>query len=92
MEAQPGDILLDGLHKFGVFLCRVGIVKAQVAQAAVFFGGQEVHDQRLAVTNVHIAVGFRRETGVDLLVTPALQILVNGFPDKICTFERFFHT
>ena len=92
VEAQPGDILLDGLHKLGVFLGRVGIVKAQVAQAAVFFGGQEVHDQRLAVTNVHIAVGFRRETGVDLLVTPALQILVNGFPDKICTFERFFHT
>ena len=37
VEAQPVDIGLDGVDVFGVFLRRVGVVHAQVAQAAEFF-------------------------------------------------------
>ena len=83
MEAQPVDIALDGLNVLGIFLGGVGIVKAQVALTAVLFGSQEVHDQRLAVTDVHIAVGFRRKTGVDALIAAALQVFFHSFPDKI---------
>ena len=91
MEAQPVDIPLDGLDIFGIFLGRVRIVKAQVALAAEFFRGQEVHDQGLAVADMHISVGFGRETGVDLRITLILQILLDRVPDKVAAGICLFH-
>jgi hypothetical protein len=66
VEAQPVDVLLDGVHKLGVLLGGVGVVHAQVADAAELFGGAEVDAQRLAVADVQIAVRLRREAGVHL--------------------------
>ncbi len=70
VKAQPVDILLDGVHILGVLLGGVGVVHAQVAQAAEALGGAEVDGQRLAVADVQIAVGLRRKTGVDLRSAP----------------------
>ena len=97
VEAQPVDIGLDGVDVFGVFLRRVGIVHAQVAQAAEFFGRAKIDRQRLAVADVQIPVRLRRKPGVHALtLEPAAggQILFNKGVDEISVFQRlsfFFH-
>ena len=56
--AQPVDVLLDGLHVLHVLLGGVGVVHAQVAQAAVLLGGAEVDEDGLGVADVQVAVGL----------------------------------
>ena len=65
VEAQPMDVLLDGVDVLRVLLGRVGVVHAKVADAAEFFRGAEVDGQGLAVADMEIAVGLRGEPGVD---------------------------
>ena len=80
VEAQPMDILLDGVDKLDVLLGRVGIVHTKIAQAAEALGGAEVDAQGLAVSDVQIAVGLRRKPGVDglsLELTTLCDVLVD---------------
>ena len=60
------DILLNGIDILGVLLGRIRVVHAQVAYAAVLFGGAEIYDKRLAVAYVQITVRFGRKTCVHL--------------------------
>ena len=94
VEAQPVDILLDGLHKLHVLFGGVGVVHAEVAQAVVLFGGAEVDDQRLAVADMQIAVGFRRKPGVNGLpgkLPAGGDVLVDECVDKVFAFSHFSH-
>ena len=89
VEAEPVDILLDGLHVLNVFLRGVGVVHAEVAQAAELLRRAEVDAKSLAVADVQITVGLRREAGVDghAGVLSALgNILLNESVDKILVF------
>ena len=86
VEAQPVDVLLDGLHEFLVLLGGVRVVHTQVAQAVIPLGGAEVDGQRLAVSNMQIAVGLRRETGVDghsLELTTLCDVLVDEIDNEV---------
>ncbi len=88
------DILLNGFHKLHVLFGRVGVVHAEIAQSAVLFGGAKVDDQGLAVADVQIAVGFRREPGVDGLtgVAAALgDVFVDKGMDEVFAFSNFSH-
>jgi len=97
VEAQPVDILLDGVHIFGVLLGRIGVVHAEVAQAAEFFSRAEIDGQRLAVADVQIAVRLRRKTGVDLLalkLSARRDVFQNKCVNEIFRFHDpafFFH-
>ena len=94
VKTQPVDILLNGLNKFHILLGGVGIVHTQVAHTAELLGGAEVDNQGLAVADVQVAVGLRRETGVDGLarITAALRnILFNKRVDEILTLGNFSH-
>ena len=51
----------------------------------------EIGNQRLAMPDMQIAVGFGGKTGVHLLATPFFQILIDSVPDKICAFQFVFH-
>ena len=80
------DILLDGVHILGVLLGGVGVIHAQVAQAVVPLSGAEVDAQGLAVSDVQIAVGLRRKTGVDghsLELTTLCDVLVDEIDNKV---------
>ena len=64
------------------------------AQTVVLFGSAEVNDQCLAVTDVQITVGFRRETGMHSFarITAAFgDVLVNKSVDEIFAFSNFSH-
>ena len=92
VEAQPVDIPLDGFDILGILFGRVGIVETQVALAAVFLSGQEVHNQGFAVADMHISVRLRRETGMDLGIAFILQILIDRIPDKVTADSVLFRT
>jgi hypothetical protein len=90
IEAQPVDILLDGLHILHVFSGGVGVVHPQVAFAAKFFRRAKIDAQGLAVADVQIAVGLRRESGVDMVALAFLQVLADKVLDKIAAFQNLF--
>ena len=62
--AQPVDVILDGLDKDFIFLDRVGVVHAEVAEAAQDFCRTKIYDDSLGVADVQIAVGLGWKTGV----------------------------
>ena len=74
----------DGIHVFGIFLHRIGIVEAQVAQPAVLLRQPEVDADGLGVADVQIAVRLRREPGVDFPAeAPGGVVLIDADVQKI---------
>ena len=65
VEAEPADVLLDGVDVLDVLLDRVGVVEAQVAVPAVLGRDAEVEADRLGVADVQVAVGLGREARDD---------------------------
>ena len=83
LEAQPLDILLDGVHVLGVFLGGVGVVVAEVGFATVFLCQTEVEADALGVAQVQVTVGFRRETGHHGIYLTLGQVFFYDFFEKI---------
>ena len=86
VEAQPRDILFDRVDVLDVLLGGVGVVHAQVADAAEFLCGREVDADCLGVSDVEIAVRLGRETGVNLfaLVSAALgDVLLDKIVNEV---------
>ena len=83
LKAQPAHVVLDGGDELGVFLGRIGVVEAQVADAAELAGDAEVQADRLGMADVQVAVGFGRETGVDDRVLAAGQVLADDLADEV---------
>ena len=82
-KAQPFDVILDVFDEHRVLFGGVGIVKAQVALAAVFFGDAEVDAQRLGVADVQKAVRLGRKARAHMVVATAGEVLVDKFLDKV---------
>ena len=57
-KAQPADVLHDRVDVLDVFLAGVGIVEAEVTQAAELLGDAEVQADRLGMADVQVAVGL----------------------------------
>ena len=94
VEAQPVDIFLDGFDKLHVFLGGVGVVHTQIAQTVILLGSAKVDGQRLAVTNVQIAVGLGRKAGMHSLtciLTALSDVLIDEGVDEIFAFSDFSH-
>jgi len=94
VKAQPVDILLDGIHILCVLLGRVGVIHTQIADAVVLFRRTEINGQRLAMSDMEVAVGLWREPGVHLFprTAPAgLQLLFNDAMNKIGAHGLFRH-
>ena len=65
VPAEPLHAFTDGVDVLLLFLLGVGVVKAQVAHAAVVPGQAEVQPDALGVADVQVAVGLGREAGAD---------------------------
>ena len=88
------DVLLDGLYELYVFFGGVRVVHPQIAQPCKLLGCAEVDDQGLAVADVQIAVGLRREPGVDGLpgeLAAGGDILFDKGMDEIFAFGDLSH-
>ena len=92
VKAQPLYVALNGLDVLGVLFGRVGIVKTQVALAAVLFRYAEIDAQRLGVADVQVAVGFGRKARVYFVRDAARgYILIYNIFDKIGMYGAFLH-
>ena len=94
VKTQPVNILLDGFDELHILLGRIGVIHPEVAQAAVFLGGAEIDDQRLAVTDVQITVGLRRKPGMDGLtgkLSAGGNILIDKGVDEILALCNLSH-
>ena len=65
IEAEPLDILLDGIHILGILLHGVGVVETEVTLTVVTLCEAKVKANTLGVANMEIAVGLGREAGLD---------------------------
>ena len=83
-EAEPADVLLNGIHILDVLLRRVRIVKAQIAETIVILSNTEVKADGLCVSDVQIAVRLGRKPRMDpLRMSSRTQIFVDDISDKI---------
>ena len=91
LEAEPMDVVLDGLDEFFLFLGGVGVVKAQVAHAAELFGCGKINGERLDMADVQVAIGLGREARLHAAAVLARgDIGLDGLPDKVGLFFDFF--
>src|SRR5690606_40702323 len=73
-EAQPLDVLLDGVDILLLFLGRVGVIEAQMTLTTGLLRQTEIQADRLGMPDVQVAVGLRRKARHDLRVLAALQV------------------
>ena len=84
LEAKPRNIFLDGIHVLHILLDRVGVIEAEVAETVIFLCNSEIETDGLGVSDVQVAVRFRRETGMHFRSVFAVgQVFLNDFFNKI---------
>ena len=91
LEAEPLDVLHYRLDVLRLFLRGVRVVEAQVAASAEFLRRSEVKAYRLRMSDVQVAVRFRREARDDLLDAPALDVRGDDLFDEIQIFVLRSH-
>ncbi len=62
LEAQPADVLFDGIDVRLLFFGRVGVVKAQMTLTTQLLCQPEIQTDRLGVADMQKAVGLRGES------------------------------
>ena len=90
MTDEPLDVLDNRVDILHILFNRVGIIKAQIAHAAVFLSGAEIDRNRLCMADVQISVRLGRKTGVNLCVHAVFEILVDKSVNKVFRFLFFF--
>ena len=80
---QPVQILDDAVDVLLAFAGGVGVVQTQVELAAVLVGNGPVDVDRLGAADVQVAVGLRREAGVDLLHLTLGKVGVDDIRQKV---------
>ena len=63
--AEPADVLLNAFDVLCVLLLRVGVVEAQVANAAIALSYAKVHCDGLSVSDVQVTIRFGREASLN---------------------------
>ena len=81
-------VLDDGLDVLDVLLGRVGVVHAQVADAAELAGDAEVEADGLGVADVQVAVRLGRKAGVDLRILLLGDVRGDDVADEIGRRDR----
>ena len=88
LEAQPLDVLADGVHIFGVLLHGVRVVEAQVGLPAIFLSNTEVQTDGLGVADMQIAVRLWRESRLySAIVFPVLNVFFDNLLNEIHIFK-----
>ena len=64
VEAEPLDVLDDGLNVFSVFFDRVGIVESQIVFTAIILGDAKIETECFGMANVQVTVRLRRKASV----------------------------
>ena len=84
VKTEPFHRVDDAVDVFGVFFFGVGVVKAQVAHAAVVTRQAKVDADALGMAHVQVAVGLGREAGADLGGVGLALGVVGGVAGAAC--------
>ena len=77
--AQPFDVCDES----GFLLGGIGIVKAQIALAAIFLGNAKIDAQCLGVADMQITIRFRGKAGAYMVKASTGKVFVDKFLNKI---------
>ena len=80
---EPLHVLGDGIHVLDVLLGRVGVVHAQVADAAELAGDAEVEADGLGVADVQVAVRLGRKARDHLADATRGQVLLDDLAEEV---------
>ena len=80
IEAEPVDVVDDGIDVLGLFLAGIGVVEPQVGLAAELGREAEVEADGFGVADVQVAVGLGRKAGVH---APAVLVGFQVFEDDV---------
>src|SRR5207302_9128572 len=84
VEAEPADIVHNGIDVLAFLLGGVGVIEAEIAQAAVLLREAEVEANRLGMPDVKIAVRLRRKARVNAAAeAPRLVVLLDALFDEV---------
>jgi len=84
VEPQPSDIVDDRLNIFHRFSRRIGVVQPKIAGSLIIPGDAEIEAYGFGMTDMNIAVRFRRKTGRNFpVVFVRFQIVIDDVADKI---------
>ncbi len=84
VEAEPPDVLLDGLDVLDVLRLWVGVVEAEVTHAAVLRGEPEVQAARLGMPDMQVAVGLGRKARLHpTAVFPRALVVADHGADEV---------
>ena len=70
------DILFNCVDIRLLFFFWIGIIKAQIAGAGKRLGNAKIQADRFCVSDVQVAVWFRRETRMNMLMYFLIQIIL----------------
>ena len=88
---KPFDVFPYGIHVFDVFFDGIGVVEAEIARAAKFFGNAKIHANSFGMANMQVSIRFRRETRVEpSSILAIFKIVGNDLFYKIQTTFFFF--
>ena len=91
-KAEPLHVFADGVHVFHIFFSGIRVVEAEVrdtTEVLVLVCRTEVQADRLGVSDVDVAVRFRRETGVHILALARSEVVNDDVLYKIRRFRDF---
>ena len=84
VDAEPADVVADGIDVLLLLLGGVGVVVAEVELAAVLLGEAVVQADRLGVADVQVAVRLGREARVHAAAEPAgAVVLLDDLLDEV---------
>ena len=72
LETQPSDVSLNRVDVLLAFFARIGVIETQIAFATVSFCQTKVQANALGMSDVKIAIGLGRKTGLNLLTLQGL--------------------
>ena len=79
LETEPIDIFFNRIDILDILLDRVCIVEAKVAKATVTLGKTEIEADTFGMADMQVAVGFRRETRMNLFYRAVSKALFYNF-------------
>ena len=87
LESEPFDVVFDSFHVFRVLLLRIRVIETEVTYTSEFLGNTEVHANGFGMSDVEIAVGLGRESGLETSsVLSLLEVVVDNLLDEIQAF------
>jgi len=94
VEAQPPNILHDGINIFLLFPGGIGVVETQVTEAVVIVGQTKIQAYRLGMSYMQISVWFRGETRMHTAIVLVIAdiLFYDAFNEvqRLADFFAFF--